>query len=139
MLRITRETTRNDEAPVVLKLEGQLKGLWVEGLRHACTETLGSNGHRRNGLVLDLAGVLFLDADGIELFHDLAAGGVSFTNGSVFIAEQLKLVSGRRRNPLTVRCQNPTRPSMRVIARRSGGASRAALHCGPPELRQVEA
>ena len=62
-------------------------------LRRVCAETLGNNGHGGNYLVLDLAGISFLDADGVALFRELAARRVSFTNSSAFIAEQLKGVA----------------------------------------------
>jgi len=77
----------------LLRLEGQVTGPWVAELRRVCAEVLGYNGHGGNHLVLDLAGVSFLDADGIALFHELAARRVLFTNCSAFIAEQLKGVA----------------------------------------------
>ena len=79
--------------PPALRLEGQVTGPWVAELRRVCTDVLGNNGHRENHLVLDLAGVSFLDADGIALFRELAGRRVSFTNSSPFIAEQLKGVA----------------------------------------------
>ena len=91
MLRISRATTADQ--PEFLRLEGQVTGPWVEEVRRACAETLGNNGHSGNCLVLDLAGVSFLDQDGIALFGELAARGVLFTNCSAFIAEQLKGVA----------------------------------------------
>ena len=93
MLRISRAATADHSERELLRLEGQVTGPWVEELRRACAETLGSNGHSRNGFVLDLAGVSFLDADGIALFRELAARRVLFTNCSAFIAAQLKGVA----------------------------------------------
>ena len=92
MLRISRTTTDGPLEPQLLRLEGQISGPWVEELLRECAEPLGNSG-RRNSLVLDLAGVSFLDADGVALFRELAARGVSFSNSSAFIAEQLKGVS----------------------------------------------
>jgi anti-anti-sigma regulatory factor len=48
---------------------------------------------RAEHLVIDLAGVSFLDADGIALFRELAARRVLFTNCSSFVAEQLRGVA----------------------------------------------
>ena len=92
MLRISPATTEH-ESKRCLRLEGQVIGPWVEELRRVCAETLGNNGLGGNYLVLDLAGVSFLDADGIALFRELAGRRVSFTNSSPFIAEQLKGVA----------------------------------------------
>ena len=93
MLRISHAARANDTEPDLLRVEGQVTGRWVEELRRVCAETIGSNGHSKSGLVLDLAGVSFLDADGIALFGELAARRVLFTNCSAFIAEQLKGVA----------------------------------------------
>jgi anti-anti-sigma regulatory factor len=76
-----------------LRLEGQVTGPWVAELRRVCADAIGNNGHRQIHLVLDLAGVSFLDADGIALFGELVERQVLFTNGSPFIAEQLKGVA----------------------------------------------
>jgi anti-anti-sigma regulatory factor len=95
MLRITDGTTADDtnRDAVLLRLEGQVTGPWVEELRRVCVDTLGISGHSKSHLVIDLAGVSFLDADGIALFRKLAARRVLFTNCSAFIAEQLKEVA----------------------------------------------
>ena len=93
MLRISRASAEDQSDPKLLRLEGQVTGPWVDELRRVCAETLGNNGRRGNHLVLDLAGVSFLDAGGVALFRELAARRVSFTNGSAFIAEQLKGVA----------------------------------------------
>jgi anti-anti-sigma regulatory factor len=66
-----------------------LRGPWVEELRRVCDETAGENGHRVNRLVLDLADVLFVDADGVALLRRLAARH-TLINCSPFVAEQLK-------------------------------------------------
>jgi anti-anti-sigma regulatory factor len=93
MLKISQDLARDRGEGTCLRLDGQVTGPWVEELRRACAETLGNNGHDQNHLVLDLAGVSFLDADGVALFRELAARRVSFTNCSTFIAEQLKGVA----------------------------------------------
>ena len=84
MLKISQGPAENQAGAIFLRLEGQVTGPWVEELRRVCTESLGNNGHTRD-LVIDLAGV--------SLFHELAARRVLFTNGSSFVAEQLRGVA----------------------------------------------
>ena len=91
MLRISRGTTTDHKSAVLLRLEGQVTGQWVEEVRRACNEaTTGESGRGTLALVLDLAGVSFIDNDGVALFRDLMACGVKLTNGSIFVTEQLK-------------------------------------------------
>ena len=94
MLRISQRATENEGSTTYLWLEGQVTGPWVEELRRVCTETSGDNGRSKNHLVIDLAGVSFLDTDGIALFRELTARRVLFTNCSSFVAEQLRGVGG---------------------------------------------
>jgi anti-anti-sigma regulatory factor len=70
-----------------LRLEGQISGAWVNELRRVCFEILLKPAGR---LVLDLAEVSFIDADGLELFRQLSVERVSLSNCSAFTAEQLK-------------------------------------------------
>jgi anti-anti-sigma regulatory factor len=90
MLRISQAVT-SDEKAVLLRLEGQVSGRWVEELRRACGEYQG-NVHQSE-LSLDLAEVSFIDADGVALFRELTARRVRLTNCSPFAAEQLKGVA----------------------------------------------
>jgi anti-anti-sigma factor len=90
MLRISQSTRTGDQA-VLLHLEGQVTGRWIEELRRVCEETVDGNGHGQP-LVLDLAGVSFIDAAGVALFKELAARHARVTNSSLFVAEQLKEV-----------------------------------------------
>ena len=89
MLKISR-TDGNNDAAAVLKLEGQVRGRWVDELRRACVDLLVQE---RGALALDLSDVSFIDDAGIELFSDLAARQVVFSNCSLFAAEQLKAVT----------------------------------------------
>lgn len=89
MLKITRLPVA-DSRSVVLRLEGQVAGPWVDTLRRACDEARSANG--RGGMVLDLSGVSFIDANGVALFHELTANRAELTNGSLYVAEQLKEV-----------------------------------------------
>ena len=93
MLRISYGTTADDQEVVLLRLEGQVSGPWIEELRRVCNETIGDNGRGGQPLVLDLAGVSFIDADGVVLCRELAAGRVILTNSSLFVTEQLKGVT----------------------------------------------
>jgi anti-anti-sigma factor len=97
MLRISRETTADSKNRVVLRLEGQVTGLWVEEVRRTCDEAIGVNGRRGNPLVLDLADVSFVDAAGVVLLRELAARGADLVNGSLFVMEQLKEVTRANR------------------------------------------
>jgi anti-anti-sigma regulatory factor len=95
MLRISSETASEGNATVILKLDGQVSGPWVNELRRACAGAKG-DGLTPNRLVLDLTELQFIDATGIQLFRELAAQHVSFSNPSAFVAEQLKEVSDGR-------------------------------------------
>jgi ABC-type transporter Mla MlaB component len=90
MLKITGTTT--EEQPI-LRLEGQVRGPWVEELRRACDRFLGGNGHNGTRVVLDLAGVSFIDAHGLALMRELTSRRILVTNCSPFVAEQLKEVA----------------------------------------------
>jgi anti-anti-sigma regulatory factor len=79
--------------PTVLRLEGKVVGPWVDELRRVCAEMAPSADGRSPGLVLDLSGVSFLDADAIALFQQLVTDHVSIANYSVFVGAQLKEVS----------------------------------------------
>ena len=93
MLRISWERVASQTQPRLLRLEGHISGPWVEELRQVIFQALGTNGDRTSSLVLDLAGVSFLDAAGIGLFRELATRQIHFTKCSVFVAEQLKEVA----------------------------------------------
>ena len=83
MMRIS--VVQSSNQTVTLRVEGEVKGRWVAELDRACEETLS----RDIRLNLDLAGVSFIDIDGINLFRVLMDRQVVFTNPCPFIAEQL--------------------------------------------------
>jgi anti-anti-sigma regulatory factor len=85
VLRIFQSTAI--DGTVVLKLEGQVREQWVVELRRLSSELLLKSGTR---LVLDLALVSFIDADGLELFRELSSRHAEVTNCSLFAAQQLK-------------------------------------------------
>ena len=93
MMRISHGTTPDDNEAVLFRLEGQVSGPWIEELRRVCHETLGDHGRGNRRLVLDLADVSFIDADGVALFRELTACQVTLTNASLFVTEQLKGVT----------------------------------------------
>jgi anti-anti-sigma regulatory factor len=74
MLRLTRTT--DPAGRVVLKAEGQIVGEWVALLAGEC-RALGA---RDGGVVLDLAGVSYLDQDAVRLLRALSAEPVSLVN-----------------------------------------------------------
>jgi anti-anti-sigma regulatory factor len=84
MLRITEIT---DGGPgVLLKLEGKLRGPWVEELGRVCAEL--SSGECRE-IRLDLSAVTFLDEAGTRLLRELMRGRAAVT-ASRFVAELLR-------------------------------------------------
>jgi ABC-type transporter Mla MlaB component len=85
MVRIS-VTGSNPEA-LTLLLEGQLIGEAVDELSSSCEKAL-VNGRR---LILDLAGVSFIDRKGVALFHRLATRKISIVNCSGFVTELLKV------------------------------------------------
>lgn len=93
MMRISHGSTADNKEAVLFRLEGQVSGPWIAELRRVCDETLGDNGHGSHRLVLDLADVSFIDADGVALFRELTARRVILTNASPFVTEQLKEVT----------------------------------------------
>jgi anti-anti-sigma factor len=74
---------------VELRLEGNLSGQWVDELRRVTSEPLRDPAGR---LVLDLAEVTFIDADGLSLLRELSLRHVTLRNGSLFVTQQLKAI-----------------------------------------------
>jgi ABC-type transporter Mla MlaB component len=91
MMRIS--VIQSSSQTITLRVEGEVKGRWVEELRRVCEEFLS----RRTHLILDLAGMSLIDVDGIALFLVLADRHVAFTNPSLFIAEQLGISNNTSR------------------------------------------
>lgn len=83
MMRIS--VVQSSSQAVTLRVEGEVKGRWVAELGRACDEALSCDIR----LDLDLAGVSFIDIDGINLFRILMDRQVVFTNPCPFIAEQI--------------------------------------------------
>jgi anti-anti-sigma regulatory factor len=85
MLKI--ETAQPIEGTKVLRLEGQLIGPWVDELRRTCDAL----SHDR--LLLDLAGVSFVDRRGLDLLQSLCGRRVQLRHCSAFVREQLRAAS----------------------------------------------
>jgi anti-anti-sigma regulatory factor len=84
MLLISKPET--DEQTVKLRLEGQIAGAWVDEMRLTAEKLLGNSCR----LVLDLAEVTYVDADGVALLADFKSRGVVLVNRSPFVDEQLR-------------------------------------------------
>jgi hypothetical protein len=91
MLRISQASTT--PAQIVLRLEGQVTGRWVDELRRECARVLASEAHGGSRLVLDLAEVASIDAAGRALFRELSIRRGMVTNCSMYVAELLKGVA----------------------------------------------
>lgn len=85
MLRISQVGKANHS--VTLKLEGRVIGPWVVELRQVCELILSED----RKLKLDLADVTFADANGVAVLSHFKSRGVTFTNCSPFVEEQLKI------------------------------------------------
>lgn len=84
MLRI--EKVGEDAATVILKLEGRMVAQWVTALKEECQRVL--RGPKR--LVLDVAGVTFVDRDGVAMLGKMRNERVQLVNGSLFLRELLR-------------------------------------------------
>jgi hypothetical protein len=84
VLRISQ--VASPDATVTLRLEGQVRGPWVEELRSVCDQVLATE----SALSLDLTEVSFLDRQGVALCRRLRARHVALLHYSHFVAEQLK-------------------------------------------------
>lgn len=89
MLRIEQDTTV--EGGAAFRLEGQIAGPWVEALRATCFAAFARG---TTPLRLDLAGVTFIDPEGLELLGNLW-DRVVVIRSSLFAAEQLKRLGER--------------------------------------------
>jgi anti-anti-sigma regulatory factor len=83
MLKISEN--KPDPQTVMLRLEGQIIGPWVDELKQVCAP-LAKNGYR---LALDLEGVAFVDEAGLSTLARLAEQGAKLLNATPFVAAQL--------------------------------------------------
>lgn len=70
----------------ILLLEGQVLGPWVDALRSSCEAALTES---PRGLLVDLAGVTFVTAEGAELLRRLPSDRVRLVNASPLVLAQL--------------------------------------------------
>ena len=85
MLKITWLSRKGWVATI--KLEGELRGPWVETVRDAYIRWPLQSKRLR----LDLAAVTYADAAGTQLLRDLMAEGVEIASCSSFVSELLRL------------------------------------------------
>ena len=90
-MRIVRATDL--DGAVVLRLEGTMRDQWVDELSQLTSKILQEPANR---LVLDLAEITFIDADGLALLHDLSSRHVRLKNCSLFVTHQLKAIEHKR-------------------------------------------
>jgi len=83
MMRIS--VVQSTSQTVTLRVEGVVKGRWVAELGRTCEEFLSQD----IPLILDLAGVSFIDIDGISLLRNLMDRHSVIKNPGPFIAEQI--------------------------------------------------
>jgi anti-anti-sigma regulatory factor len=84
VLRITR--VNPGETPVLLKLEGHLRGPWVPELRRVAALSTADG----SPVVLDLEGVSLVDAAGVALLRTLVAQRAELCGASTFVASLVK-------------------------------------------------
>lgn len=84
MLRIT--TIWANGSPLTLKLEGKIFAEWVDLLEQECL--LRAAQHEE--IILDMAGVTYLDDRGITMLRSLPDRYVSLANSSDFVVELLE-------------------------------------------------
>lgn len=84
MLRISKIETNNGR--VILMLEGKVSNGNIEIARESVHQALETGSE----LVLDLAGVMFIDRQGVSLFQELQQRQIPLVNCSPFLKEQLK-------------------------------------------------
>jgi len=71
---------------LTIQLEGELLGPWLPAVRDACRQ----RGRRSGRLLLDLAGVTYADAAGVQLLRELLGEGVEIAACSSFVRELIE-------------------------------------------------
>jgi anti-anti-sigma regulatory factor len=90
---VLRITIQNASNAVVLKLEGSVKGPWVEELQKAwLTSAIMSDGEP---VSVDLGGVSFVDTRGRDLLLRMQKEGVVLKRASSFLRQMLEDGSGK--------------------------------------------
>jgi anti-anti-sigma regulatory factor len=92
VLRITSQSTTDF---LTVKLEGTLKGPWVDELQQAWSASTDKS--PRKPVKADLAGVTFMDAKGCELILQMQKAGVILEGASPFLRHVLDGKAGEPR------------------------------------------
>lgn len=79
MLRITIE---EKETAVILRLEGQLIGPWVQEVEQCCRNVFATLGKR--SVQVDLSAVIFMDKAGGALLNRMQEAGFRVAGGAMF-------------------------------------------------------
>ena len=77
----TIDESMDRPSAVTLRLAGEVMGLEVAELDRVANELLA----KRRGVRLDLAGVTYVDDEGVALLRGLRAGGAVWENASSFV------------------------------------------------------
>jgi anti-anti-sigma regulatory factor len=85
---VLRITILNSSGGLILKLEGSLKGPWVDELRKAWLTP--ANMAAGEPVSVDLAGVTFADARGRDLLLRMRKESVALNGGSIFLRQLLE-------------------------------------------------
>ena len=120
MIRITLDPSQDAIARLVV--EGQIAERFADELRSVC----GS--HSAGRMLLDLAGVTFVDAAGAQVLRDLERQGVLLTGRSAFIEELLREAPAAaptapcaEEETLVARLKAGDEDAFAVLVRRHGG------------------
>lgn len=89
MLRITE--IAGEGGVVTLRLEGRLVGAWVEDLERLC---LYHRDEKNMKVVLDFAGVTFIEKSGVSMLKSLKNEKLEIINCSLFIRSLLGGLTG---------------------------------------------
>lgn len=90
MLKIT---TKERPHSVSLVLEGRLCHPWTEEVEHNWSKLTSTAGDKE--LLLDLAGVTFVDRDGEDLLASMIAGGTKVLSSGVLISHMVEQAQKR--------------------------------------------
>src|SRR4029450_9320400 len=109
MMRITQAT--DGRSATRLRVEGRITDRDGDALRAACAPHLGT----ANALMVDLAGVSFVDAPGASALRDVERRGALLVGRSGFVAQVLRGAPGRPpRAPAAPRLAAPPASIIRV-------------------------
>ena len=90
MKRMLRITFVEESEPAMLKVEGKLRGPWVDELKRSWSDF--SRRHPVRSIVVDLTDVTSIDSEGNKLLRKMSSEGAKFQCGHLmkFILDQLE-------------------------------------------------